>query len=183
MISTLNEAQAVSHTLECWHAVPIPRLIAYLSETHIRWIEQEMPSIENLAYRLEPSRTAPAVRFLQRLIRRIQNEMAEHLRKEEAILFPAILKLEQGGSAPMPFGSISNPIAMMEQDHDIERMLWEELRTLTNGYQITAEAGETLKTLYEELAALAHDVSEHAALENRILFPRARRMERLVNPR
>ena len=52
----------------------------------------------------------------------LRAEMEMHMHKEEAILFPFI---EQYGRAevqnrpmpPVPFGTIANPIAMMEHEH------------------------------------------------------------------
>src|ERR1039458_8502041 len=52
----------------------------------------------------------------------LRGEMEMHMHKEEAILFPFIEKYslsESQGSPmpPVPFGSIANPIAMMEREH------------------------------------------------------------------
>jgi iron-sulfur cluster repair protein YtfE (RIC family) len=43
-------------------------------------------------------------------------------------------------SLPAPFGSLANPIAMMEQEHDVAAQYLDELRDLMYGYDLPANA-------------------------------------------
>ena len=106
-----------------------------------------------------------------------------HLHKEETILFPFI---EQYGRAevqnrpvpPVPFGSIGNPIATMEREHESAGGALGEIRALTNHYELPSYACGTVRALYEGLRALEADLHVHIHLENNILFPRAIALEK-----
>jgi regulator of cell morphogenesis and NO signaling len=78
---------------------------------------------------------------------------------------------------PVPFGSIANPIAMMEREHAGAGEALEEIRSLTNQYELPSYACNTVKALYEGLQALEADLHVHIHLENNILFPRAITLE------
>jgi regulator of cell morphogenesis and NO signaling len=52
----------------------------------------------------------------------LRAEMEMHIHKEETILFPFIeqygrAEVQNGPVPPVPFGTIANPIAMMEREH------------------------------------------------------------------
>src|SRR5689334_21906135 len=130
MIPVLREIPVAPQTVACWFAVPTARLIEYLSETHERWLRQDLPWIEHLMDCIESAE--PSVRALRRVFAKIRHEMEEHLGKEERILFPAVLEMErcsrEGRDIPhLPFGSVRNPVTMLEQDHQTEARLWQEL--------------------------------------------------------
>ena len=108
--------------------------------------------------------------------------MTSGAHKEEVILFPFI---EQYGRAdaqgkpipPVPFGSIANPIAVMEREHESAGDALGEIRALTRNYQLPPYACGTVQALYEGLQALEADLHVHIHLENNILFPRAIALE------
>jgi regulator of cell morphogenesis and NO signaling len=112
----------------------------------------------------------------------LRAELELHIHKEEVILFPF---LEQYGRAetagkplpPAPFGSIANPIAVMEREHESAGNGLGELRQLTNDYTYPAYACSTVRALFDGLKALEADLHVHIHLENNILFPRAVALE------
>ena len=110
-------------------------------------------------------------------------EMANHMVKEEQILFPYIDSLttvaRSGGRLPpSPFGTVLNPIRMMEADHREADAHLMRLRTLTNGYTPPADGCTTYRLCYETLARYEADLHRHVHLENNVLFPRAIELER-----
>jgi regulator of cell morphogenesis and NO signaling len=121
---------------------------------------------------------------LTRIFRQFRRGMEEHMKREEAVLFPMIEKLETARVAALdaprwPFGSIGRPIEMMEQEHDRARKELAEIRTLTNDYtSIPAMAAEQAAAL-DRLKALDVDMEIHSRLEDEILFPRAIALERI----
>jgi regulator of cell morphogenesis and NO signaling len=99
--------------------------------------------------------------------------------KEEQILFPAIRSLElQNGSVSFPFGSVANPIGMMEHEHDDAGNALRRLRQLTDDYTPPSDACPTYRVLLESLRNLEQDLHLHIHKENNILFPRAKAFER-----
>jgi regulator of cell morphogenesis and NO signaling len=113
----------------------------------------------------------------------LRADMEMHMHKEEAVLFPFI---EQYGRAevqnrpmpPVPFGTIANPIAMMEREHVSAGDALGEIRTLTNDFELPPYACSRVRALYEGLQVLESDLHVHIHLENNILFPRAIALEK-----
>ena len=101
-----------------------------------------------------------------------RRELEGHLHKEEAVLIPLIVQIESAVSqgrkpARQAFGSIANPIGMMEQEHEAAR------RSLGAIRKMSGADGET----GAKLAALEADLDVHSRLEDEILFPRATALE------
>jgi regulator of cell morphogenesis and NO signaling len=93
------------------------------------------------------------------------------MRKEELVLFPAIEALETSDVSPaIP---IAAPIGVMEDEHDHAGRLLDELRSLTDGYEVPAWGCATVRALYYGLAELESEMHVHVHLENNVLFPRA----------
>lgn len=116
----------------------------------------------------------------------MHTEIVTHLDKEEQILFPYIKHLveaEQKGKTPQKpdFKEASNPIAMMEEEHDDAGASLAKIRKLSNDYTLPADACTTYQLLYQNLEAFEKDLFKHVHLENNILFPKALRLENRLN--
>lgn len=172
---------------ENWKSQATGTLIEHLVEMHHRWSTENVPLIQALLERVEASpdhaSRLPAIGRIRRLFTRLEHELQQHLRKEENVLFPVILKMERCVASGLPapresFGSVVNPITLMESDHDADARMWEELRDLTYGYTVPEDAPESVRLLIRELARMAEAIHEHTHLENNILFPRVMQLER-----
>jgi regulator of cell morphogenesis and NO signaling len=73
----------------------------------------------------------------------------------------------------MHCGTVANPIAQMEHEHDNAGEALAEMRRLTSDYSLPADACPTFAELYQSLQELEADLHEHIHLENNILFPKA----------
>jgi regulator of cell morphogenesis and NO signaling len=123
---------------------------------------------------------------LQELFDALEAELAEHLQKEEQILFPAIKGIDffVSGNGTRPefhCGTIDNPIRQMMLEHDNAGGVLAEMRQLTDNYQLPADACRTFGALYDGLQALEADLHEHIHLENNILFPKSIEQEKTMN--
>jgi regulator of cell morphogenesis and NO signaling len=76
------------------------------------------------------------------------------------------------------FGTIENPIAMMEDEHEAAGDIFKEISDLTNNYKLPPNACNTYKALYHKLEEFENDLHLHIHLENNILFPKALAMEK-----
>ena len=114
----------------------------------------------------------------------LDEELTQHLAKEEAILFlfPYVASLEQsvslGTAQPHScFGTVANPIAMMTREHDAAGTLMIEIRRLSGNFTTPEDACPTFNAFYDGLREFEQDLHRHIHLENNILFPRAIELE------
>jgi regulator of cell morphogenesis and NO signaling len=113
----------------------------------------------------------------------LAQELTHHLMKEEMVLFPHLIRmeesvLEKAPVVPPPFGTVQNPIFMMEHEHDSAGDALRAMRKATKEYTAPAEACVSYRALYQALGEFEADLHRHIHLENNILFPRALAMER-----
>ena len=113
----------------------------------------------------------------------LAQELAAHMQKEELILFPYIEKMvsnrEAGSKMPPPmFGTIQNPIKMMEEEHTGAGNFMAEIRTLSGQYTPPEHACNTYMVSFKMLEEFESDLHMHIHLENNILFPKAIEMEK-----
>lgn len=112
----------------------------------------------------------------------IAAELTAHMMKEEHVLFPYIRELAaaaRGGRpvGPSPFGTIENPIRVMEMEHDRAGDSLHRIHALSGGYTVPADGCATYRVTYQELEAFERDLHRHVHLENNILFPKAIALE------
>lgn len=108
----------------------------------------------------------------------VYKDLKQHMMKEEEILFPYIKQLvkaaKNSSKTEKPyFGTVENPIKMMEAEHQSAGDELFELRRITNNYTPPEDACNTFKICYKELKDFEEDLHKHVHLENNILFPKA----------
>lgn len=181
----IEQAQGAGSSYRDWQTAPLEELASHIIATHHEYLKLELPA---LGKRMDKVLAVHGSKDQQRLDRMaavfaaLRGELELHIHKEEVILFPF---LEQYGRAetegkplpPVPFGSIANPIAVMEREHESAGGGLAELRQLANGYEYPVYACSTVRALYDGLKALEADLHVHIHLENNILFPRAIALE------
>jgi regulator of cell morphogenesis and NO signaling len=109
-------------------------------------------------------------------------EMIQHMHKEEQVLFPYIISLvsarkEGRAIASSAFGSIQNPIRMMESEHESAGDAMYAIRSLSSGYTVPDDGCTTYRIAFQELQDFERDLHQHVHLENNILFPMAVKLE------
>lgn len=155
-------------------------LVDYIVANHHAYVREALPTV--LAHVEKVARVHgenhPETIAVANAFRRVAAELSQHMQKEEMILFPYIKRLvmaQRGEVTPpsAPFGSVANPIAMMEHEHQSAGDEMAEIRELTSGYQPPEDACTTYRVSYQELHAFELDLHQHVHLENNILFPKA----------
>lgn len=185
LLAELEQAGRLPDSGRDWTHASLAELVEHILSTHHDYLKQELPALSARLVRVMEAHGANHGQTLVPLssaFRSLQEEITGHLRKEEMVLFPAILELETASAAgrrpaPTPFGSIGNPIRMMVFEHDNAGEALSEMRRLTQGYVTPPDACATFRALYQGLEELEADLHQHIHLENNILFPRAIRLE------
>lgn len=159
-------------------------LADYIVNTHHSYVKEYLPEIRGYAAKVAQvhGHAHPELITIQTLVESLNTELLGHLHKEEAILFPFIkrlVKIEPGQPAAFsPFGTIQNPISVMELEHETAGGILEKIRELANNYTLPADACASYSLLYRLLDEFENDLHIHVHLENNILFPKALALEK-----
>jgi len=162
-------------------------LIDHILNIHHAYVEESIPLILQYSNRVAEvhGHHYTEVLKINTLFNEAANELASHMKKEENILFPYIKSLLQIEIAKEPlnspsFGSINNPITMMEMEHEAVGDIFKEIARLTNNYTPPEDACNTFRALYAKLDEFEQDLHQHIHLENNILHPKAKQLEQTL---
>ena len=165
---------------------PLDFLADYIVNTHHSYVRKALPELKMYAAKVTQvhSDKHPELQLIQQLIAEINTELLGHMIKEEKVLFPYIkenVKVVNSSESPKAaahFGTIQNPVRLMEMEHEIAGRIMQEIRQLTNDFTLPHDACATYSLLYRMLEEFESDLHLHIHLENNILFPKAIEMEK-----
>jgi len=185
MLQQETTQEQPTYLQENWTSGPLTQIVQRLIRDHRRWRTDHLPSIDHLfdlAQDLPQPRQPVWIAPLRHGFYRLRVEMEGHMCREENVLFPAIVDRERAAAtnSPVPrpaFGSLRNPISMMEHEHQTEQQRWADLRAASQGYSLPDDAAPCLRALVERLEVLEKAVFAHSRIENHVLFERAVMME------
>jgi regulator of cell morphogenesis and NO signaling len=165
----------------------LAELIDHIIETHHVFTKTEVGRLRALLDKVcgVHGQNHPELHRLRSLFENLSLELEPHMMKEERVLFPYVIGMENAfrneRSVTTPsFVTVANPVRMMMLEHDRAGELLKQMRQLTSNYVAPSDACISYQTLYESLDAFERDLHQHIHLENNILFPRAVEMERMV---
>src|SRR5262245_30612683 len=161
----------------------LPTLIDYILDTHHQYLRLSIPLIARHLNKLVEvhGERHPELENVRASFDRLARDLTQHMMKEEQVLFPYVRDIATHGvdpSWPCPFGTVENPIRMMEREHREAGDELRAMRELTDGFAAPEDACTTYRLCYEELAHFERDLHRHVHLENNVLFPRAIEIER-----
>ena len=160
-------------------------LADYIVNTHHSYVKKSLPEIRGYAAKVAQvhGSSHPELPAVQQLVEEVARELTSHMLKEEKVLFPYIKELVAANNNEKPlqaahFGTVQNPINMMEMEHEMVGKNMEEIRMLTNNYTIPDDACASYNLLFRMLDEFENDLHTHIHLENNILFPKALGVEK-----
>ncbi|WP_410879666.1 iron-sulfur cluster repair di-iron protein [Myroides sp. DW712] len=167
---------------------PLDLLADYIEKTHHRYVEEKIPVLLQFLNKLSKvyGDRHPELHEINELFNGCAQELSQHLKKEELVLFPFVRKMVNatitGQSVEAPhFGTVENPVAMMMHEHDGEGERFRKIAALSNQYTPPADACNTYKVTFAMLKEFEEDLHKHIHLENNILFPNAIVLEQKLN--
>jgi len=182
----LDEAEQQAHATSDrdWQHESLTDLIAHIKTTHHKFVREEIVRLGPLMDKVcgVHGKNHPELLHIRGVFNGLAQELTTHLMKEEMALFPYIERMEEAvvqrqPVLPPPFGSVANPVAMMEHEHDSAGNALRALRAASRDYTAPEGACTSYRALYRALAEFEADLHQHIHLENNILFPRAMAME------
>lgn len=177
-----KEAVQFSNDFNRWQ----PDFLAdYIYNQHHVYYYEEMPVIMDLAAKVKARHGDhhPELAALATLLTQLKSELDSHFVKEERIVFPfikALMKAKLSGdfedlkSQP----SLTQPIQMMEAEHEDAGEILVQIEKLTNKYTPPAGACNSYQFLFKKLKDMQDDLHLHIHLENNVLFPKALKLEK-----
>ncbi len=152
-----------------WADLDDAALIDHILDTHHRFLWDEFPRMSALVDKVARVH-GPNHEELARVreaFGELRAKVEPHLRTEETVLFP---ELRTRG------GAISDQLraALREnmEQHDRAGELLTELRQLTSGYAVPADACASYTAMLGGLQEMESDLHMHVHKENNVLFPR-----------
>lgn len=179
-VSALAAQDVIDH--QSW---PLDRLVDYIEKKHHRYVETQTLTILPLLNKIANvhKENHPELGEVENLFKQSAEGLSMHMKKEELILFPYIRKMvktdyfSNNNTAPY-FGTVQNPITMMQHEHDAEAEVFKKIAALTLNYTPPADACTTYRATLYFLKDFETDLHLHIHLENNIVFPRAIELEK-----
>lgn len=162
-------------------------LADYIVDKHHEYVRRMIPILIQHTQKVASVHGAnhPEVIDIARHFSVVYKDLRQHMMKEEQMLFPYIKylsKVQQNKTAAERpfFGTVKNPIKMMEAEHQNAGDEMAGIRKLSGNYNPPEDACNTYKICFLELKEFEEDLHQHVHLENNILFPKAVELEETV---
>lgn len=182
----LEKVDAVKSTENNFNDWELDVLIDHIIDVHHSYVLESLPLLSQYAQKVASVHGDNHKPLLEInvLVHEIIEELAMHLKKEEQVLFPYIKQVlaakKAGQEVATPhFQTVSNPISMMEHEHETVGDVFKHIAGLTNNYTPPEWACNTFKALYAKLEEFEQDLHQHIHLENNILHPKALALEKM----
>ena len=181
----LEQATLASRASENYDRWNPDFLADYIYNKHHLYYYEQGPIIAELLTKVADhhGERHPELMEAYRLFVTLAQELNAHFTKEEKILFPfikALVRAKQTGDVEELKNqfSLTQPVQMMESDHEAAGEILAELSEVTNNYTPPEGACNSFQFLYKKLKELQDDLHQHIHLENNILFPKALALEK-----
>ncbi len=187
ILSALAEATAEVNEIDKtdWRQAKLTELADHIEATHHAFLNRELPRLNTLMEKVvnAHSERHPELSKVAGILNALSAELAQHMAKEEQMLFPLIRQMDATGSTESHCGQVANPIEVMEMEHRNAGDALASLKSLTKNYQAPDDACATYQALLAGLAELELDLHRHIHKESSILFPRAIELEQHLRQR
>jgi regulator of cell morphogenesis and NO signaling len=184
VVKALETAAAVAPAPAVLSSGSLAELIDHIVKTHHKFTREEIVRLRALLEKVcsVHGQNHPELLAIRDTFSGLAQELTMHLMKEENVLFPYIVRMEEAVGKedpvmPAPFGTVQNPVRMMMQEHDGAGEALRQIRQASHDFTAPKDACISYQTLYQALPAFEADLHQHIHLENNILFPRAIEME------
>lgn len=160
------EARAAASGERDWGEASPTELVDHILARYHAVHREQLPELIRLARRVEQvhGERADCPLGLADHLTAMAQELESHMRKEEDVLFPMIVRGHGNLASP--------PITMMRMEHDEHGVALRRLEELTDGITPPRAACTTWRALYAGLRTFREDLMAHIHTENNILFER-----------
>ena len=148
--------------------------VDYIINNHHSFVKDMIPELETLIDHLVEAHSAthPQLPMIKESFLEFKEELIDHLKDEEQVVFPSYKKLERQikGGKITDIDSFNDVITWMEEDHVLTGTSLKTMRNYCNNYVAPTDSSPGFIILFEELKKFEQDMHFHIHLENNILF-------------
>jgi regulator of cell morphogenesis and NO signaling len=139
VLTELAEAIAPPAAEPNWSEASLAALVDHIQHRYHQPLRQELPRLGAMLQKVvsrHGDRLPDKLLPLQQTFGTLQAELLGHMAKEDQVLFPCIVALENGAPLPVPnVGAwITSPIGMMEAEHEDAGAALAFIRQVTDGF-------------------------------------------------
>ena len=149
-------------------------LCDYIVNTHHKFVLKTLPELVFYTQKIANVHGDhhPELIEVAELFTKINEELLQHLKNEEEVLFPAIKKALANNTTDVK-SLIFSEITRMQGEHEFAGGSMDQIAVLTNKYLVPEDACNTYRVSLKLLEQFEDDLHVHVHLENNILYPKA----------
>lgn len=172
LYQTYENDEGSKEDVGIWTGSESEDIINHIKDHYHRSLEEELTQLS--PYVTKVSRVhgehRPELLKVYELFYELKRELLEHTAKEEELVFPILLKLDDPNVENRD--EMLDYIKELEKEHDHAGSILKQLREITSDFIPPVDACGTYRLVYKRLELLEEQTFMHVHLENNILFPR-----------
>lgn len=167
---------------------PIKLLLDYLKSTHEFYRNIKIPELENcidkIVNNVELNQRSKVV-LVKNFFAEYQNELTDHIEKEESEVYPYVLEIEKAylnNKIDIKVVELiqKKSIQQFADEHDnVEEKLF-DLKNIIMKYLPESDDSNTLNKTLFELFRLEKDLNDHQRIEDQVMIPKILEMEKHI---
>lgn len=152
-------------------------LCDYIMNTHHKFVLKNLPELVFYTQKIAKVHGGHHAELIEiaELFGKINQELLQHLKNEEEVLFPAIRQVLTNIPADSR-ATIRSEISRMTVEHEFAGGAMDHISEISNHYRVPEDGCNTYAVTYKLLQAFEDDLHIHVHLENNILYPKALRL-------
>lgn len=167
---------------------PIKLIIEYLQKSHYYYLYTKIPHIEQLLRQISyPFSGLKSSAFLSidHFFTEYKNELTDHIQNEEDKVYPYVYEVEQVFLKKSPTREIIKKIKAysiddFEREHDNVEDKLSDLKNILIKYLPLPVDPQLCQDILVELFRLESDLKDHARIEDKVLIPKVKFMEKWI---
>ena len=159
-------------------------VLFYLQSTHQFYLTKKFPEIEMLILQLEfPKDNAKNKQLLVNFFNEYKLEFVNHVKREEERIYPYIIELDKAVKTLKVTAEFNKnmekySISDYQQEHeDVEEKLY-DLKNIIIKYLSAPLNADVYNSILVKLFKLKNDLTEHSRIEEKVIIPKVKEMEK-----
>jgi len=167
------------------HHMDAEQLMQHIQRVHHGYVRRNLPLLQELTTKVARvhGHAHPELSTIAQLVQDLASDLSEHMEQEEKVLFPSVRQLMIAATVSRAsqhpcMKSVNLPVGALEDDHTRSGALMHRVRKLSADFTPPEYACNSWVVAFRKLEEFENDLHRHVHLENNVLFPMVRKLER-----